>query len=101
MSIAIAASLEPHIRTRFIPATSHHGVLGEGQLAEQTGIHGQWQGICVQIGFSPYILGLHQSPQVLIDSGILTLGDVSVRLEAPDPGAPRIESTSQVRPPRP
>ncbi len=103
MSIAIAAMLEPNTRARFIPATPQHGVLGEGQLTAHAGIHGQWQGTRVQVGFSPYILGRAsiQSPQVLIGSGILTLGDVSLSLEAPNPGAPRFGVSSQVRPPRP
>jgi hypothetical protein len=103
MSMTIAAMLEPNTRARFIPATPHHGILGEGQLAAQAGIHGQWQGTRVQTGFSPYILGLGavHSPQVLIGSFIVTLGDTSVRLEAPEAGAPRVGASSQDRPSRP
>lgn len=103
MSVAIAAMLEPNTRVRFIPATPHDGVLGEGQLVGQTGIHGQWRGTRVQTGFSPYILGVRsiQSPQVLIGSGILTLGGISVRLEAPEPGGPNVGASTQARPPRP
>jgi hypothetical protein len=99
MSIAIAAMLDPNCRARFIPRAAHQRVLGEGSFAAHGGIQGQWQGTPVQIGFSPYILGrsgIH-FPSEMVGSGTLTLGDLSVSLDAPDPGVPRFAVRSQDR----
>jgi hypothetical protein len=104
LSIAIAASLDPNTRARFVPQAAQQRVLGEGYFAGHGGFKGEWRGTPVQIGFSPYILGrsgIH-FPSELVSSGTLTLDDdFRIFLDAPDPGVPRFAVRSQDRPKRP
>ncbi len=104
LSIAIASTLDPNTRVRFVPRVAQQRVLGEGNFAAHGGFRGEWQGTPVQIGFSPYILGrsgIH-FPSELVSSGTLTLDDdFRVSLDAPDPGVARFAVRAQDRPKRP